>query len=151
MVSMLRSTPHPEPAAGRRTGRLRGAAAASAAAVMLILAGAPAATAAPESVTKELHLEYGASVLHGTVTFSNRTVTIDGTLHAVGCRFVWGDSYAKTNYLGSGSSKHHCDKNHPIHVPVPADVAGGATLVKVFLDAPGAGQGHTEKWIYRDF
>ncbi|KFU77242.1 hypothetical protein SAMN04489729_0593 [Amycolatopsis lurida] len=122
-----------------------------AATVALVLAGAPAATAAPESVTKELHIEYGASVFHGTVTFSNRTVTIDGTLHAVGCRFIWGDSYAKSNYLGSGSSKQHCNKNHPIHVPVPADVAGGATLLKVFLDAPGAGQGHTEKWVYRDF
>ncbi|MFJ8916322.1 hypothetical protein [Amycolatopsis sp. NPDC102389] len=123
------------------------AAAAGMAAAGLVLAGAPAATAAPASVVRSFYVEYGASYASGTATFTNRTVLLEGTLHAVGCgRSVYGYSYAGPNYLGTASSTPRCDGNWPIDIPVPANKPGGADRVLIQLDAP---DGANSEWFYR--
>ncbi|WP_410592000.1 hypothetical protein [Amycolatopsis sp. lyj-23] len=138
MLTTLKSTSRPVPASARRTRR-RTVAAAGVAAAGLVLATAPAATAAQVSVVRNFYVPYGASYATGTATFTNRWVTLDGTLHAVGCgRTVYGDSYAAGNPIpgGSASSTPRCDGNWPIHIPVPADVVGGADSVAVSLIVP---------------
>ncbi|MEU4519894.1 hypothetical protein AB0F52_14380 [Amycolatopsis sp. NPDC024027] len=143
MFTMLKSVSRSAPATARRT-----AAAAGVAAVGLVLATAPAATAAPTSVARHFHVPYGNSYADGYATFTNRWVTLDGTLHAVGCgRVVYGDSYAAGKYLDSASSTPRCDGNWPIHIPVPADVVGGADSVLITLAAP---DGTAARWAYRD-
>ncbi len=139
---------HPAPTTARRTRRRT--VAAGAAAVGLVLVTAPAATAGQVSVVRNFHVAYGASYATGTATFTNRWVTLDGTLHAVGCgRVVYGDSYAAGKGIdgGSASSTPRCDGNWPIHVPVPADVVGGADSVLITLAAP---DGTAARWAYRD-
>jgi hypothetical protein len=141
---MPKSTSHPAPTTARRLT----AAAAGVAAVGIVLAAAPAATATQVSVVRHFHVPYGNSYADGDATFSNRWVTLDGTLHAVGCgRTVYGDSYAAGKYLDSASSTPRCDGNWPFHIPVPADVVGGADSVKITLAAP---DGAASKWAYRD-
>ncbi|RSM78100.1 hypothetical protein DL991_18630 [Amycolatopsis sp. WAC 01375] len=152
MFSILSSTPRPAPTTASRTRRRRRrtAAAAGVAAVGLVFASAPAATAAPASVVRDFYVDYGASYASGTATFTNRSVILDGTLHAVGCgRVIYGDAYAGPNdsdYLGSGSSTPRCDGNWPFHVPVPADKPGGADRVLITLAAP---DGYDAVWVFR--
>lgn len=100
------------------------------------------------SVVRDFRVPYGASYATGTATFSNRWVTLDGTLHAVGCgRAVYGFAYAGINPVGDGaSSTPRCDGNWPFHVPVPADVAGGADSVFITLVAP---DGSNSVWVDR--
>jgi hypothetical protein len=145
---MLKSAPHSAPTTARRTRCRRTAAAAGVAAVGLVLATAPAAAAAPSSVVRHFHVPYGNSYADGDATFTNRWVTLDGTLHAVGCgRTVYGDSYAAGNYLDSASSTPRCDGNWQFHIPVPANVVGGADSVLITLAAP---DGSAARWAYRD-
>jgi hypothetical protein len=134
---MLKSTSHTAPTTVRSARRRRATAAVGVAAVGLVLAAAPVATAAPASVVRDFTLPYGASHATGTATFTNRSVILDGTLHAVGCgRTVYGYAYAGNYPLGSASSTPRCDGDWAFHVPVPADVAGGADSVDVELLAP---------------
>jgi hypothetical protein len=64
--------------------RTKSAVCAVAALASLVLV-TPAATAAPAPVVRDFYVDYGASYATGTATFSNRWVTVKGTLHAVGC------------------------------------------------------------------
>jgi len=97
------------------------------------------------SVVRNFRVPYGASYAIGTATFTNRWVTLDGTLHAVGCgRAVYGYAYAGLNPLGEASSTPRCDGNWSFHVPVPANVAGGASTVDVVLKAP---DGYNDVWV----
>ncbi len=76
----------------------------------------------------------------GTATFTNRTVLLEGTPHAVGCgRSVYGYSYAGSNYLDTASSTPRCNGDWPIDVPVPANKPGGADSVLIQL-APRPGR-----------
>jgi hypothetical protein len=140
--------PRSAPTTASRTRRRRAAVVAGVAAVGLVLASAPAATAASESVVRDFYVDYGASYASGTATFTNRSVILEGTLHAVGCgRAVYGDAYAGTdNYLGSASSTPRCDGNWSLDVPVPANAAGGADRVLITLVAP---DGTDFVWAYR--
>ncbi len=149
MFTMLKSASHFAPTTAHRTRRRRTTAAAGVAAVALVLTTAPAATAAPASVARDFHVSYGASYADGTATFTNRTVILQGTLHAVGCgRAIYGYSYAGGNPIsgGAASSTPRCDGNWSFDVPVPANVAGGADSVLIELVAPD-GYGYT--WAYR--
>ena len=145
----MKSTSRSAPTTARRTRLRRAAAAAGVAAVGVVLATAPAATAAPASVW-HFHVPYGASYADGDATFTDRSVILDGTLHAVGCgRYVWGDSFNgpdSSGHLGSASSTPRCDGNWSFHVPVPADVAGGADRVLITLIAP---DGRNRDWAFR--
>lgn len=135
MFSTPRSTAHPAPPTSPRIGRCRAALAIGAATAGLVLTGVPVATAAPDSVTKPVTVWYGASSFSGTVNFSARTVTLQGTLHAVGCRYVGGVAYAGSKGLGSNSSPWICDTDATVTVPVPANQPGGADNADVILKA----------------
>ncbi|MEU8633612.1 hypothetical protein AB0C38_15690 [Amycolatopsis sp. NPDC048633] len=139
MFSTLRSFAHRTPPTSHRIGRCRAAAAIGAAAG-LVLTGAPVATAAPASVTKPVTVWYGASSFSGTVNFSNRTVTLQGRLHAVGCRYVGGVAYAGSTGLGSNTTPWICNTDTTVTLPVPANQPGGADNADVILKATD-GQG----------
>ncbi|WP_327548612.1 hypothetical protein [Amycolatopsis sp.] len=102
------------------------------------VATAPAATAAPASVSRPFTVKYGASIYKGTVNFSARNVTITGTLHAVGCRYVKAEAYVGVDTnppLGRNQSPYYCNTNVPITLPVPANKPGGADNVDISLSA----------------
>ena len=139
MFSTLRSTAHPTPPTSHRIGRRRAAAAIGAAAG-LVLTGAPVATAAPASVTKPVTVWYGASSFSGTVNFSNRTVTVQGRLHAVGCRYVGLSPTQGSAGLGSTTSPWICNTDTTVTLSVLANQPGGADNADVILKATD-GQG----------
>jgi hypothetical protein len=142
---MLKSAPRSAPTTARRPRRRRTAAAVGVAAVGLVLATAPVATAASASFVRDFYVDYGASYATGTATFTDRSVILDGTLHVVGCdRAVYGYAYAGLTRLGVASSTRRCDGNWTFHVPVPADVAGGASTVDVVLMAS---DGYDDVWV----
>ena len=146
---MLKSTSRSAPTTASRTRRRCAAAAAGVAAVGVVLATAPAATAAPASVVRHFHVPYANSYADGDATFTNRSVILDGTLHAVGCgRTVYGYAYVGDDpaSIGKASSTPRCDGNWPFHVPVPADRVGGAISVRVELVVP---EDLDWVWVYR--
>lgn len=115
--------------------RGRAAVAAVAAAAGLVLVGTPAATAAPAGTSHDF-LVYGAdgaSYITGSVSFSNRSATVDATLHAVGCRRGYAYAFAGTTQLDVVSTSTHCNSNTGETFPLTADVVGGANHVKVSI------------------
>ncbi|MDX3193934.1 hypothetical protein PV458_36525 [Streptomyces sp. MN03-5084-2B] len=148
-LTMLKSVPRSKSTIMHRIRRRRAAAAAGVAAVGLVLATAPAATAAPASVVRHFHVPYGASYIDGDATFTDRSVILDGTLHAVGCgRYVKGQSRARDIILDEATSTPRCDGNWSFHVPVPANVAGGADEIVIYLKAPDGFESYS---YYRNF
>ncbi len=131
-----------------RRGKSRAAAAMFAAVAGLVLAGAPAATAAPASTAPIDLVDPGSgSSFHGTAAFSNRSVTVTGTFHAVGCRRFYAASHAGGKQLNIRSTSLHCNTKSQETLPLTANVIGGANFVRVALtDASGVGVG---KDIYR--
>ncbi|WP_406131585.1 hypothetical protein [Streptomyces sp. NBC_00989] len=97
------------------------------------LLGAPAAGAQTAAYpTTTFDVTYGASYARGTLTWYNRSVGVDGTLRAVGCRRAWIGTYtASASELDARSTSTQCDATYPIVTTVPADVPGGAGIVVV--------------------
>ncbi|USQ85496.1 hypothetical protein NFX46_17945 [Streptomyces phaeoluteigriseus] len=104
------------------------------------LLGASAAGAQTAAYpTSPVNVPYGASYVHGTLTWYNRSVVFDGTLRAVGCRRAWFGTYgASGNQLSAKSTSTKCDVTYPINVAIPADVPGGAAYVIVCVDDANA-------------
>ncbi|NEA54773.1 hypothetical protein G3I60_11610 [Streptomyces sp. SID13666] len=110
------------------------------------LLGAPAAgahTAAYPSTDFEVTV--GNTWTKGTVTWLNRSVVVTGTHKSVSsaglayCRLTWAYTYnaADTVQLGSNDSKPvdtACGTSKNFTFTVPANVVGGAGLVRVCLD-----------------
>ncbi|NGO08745.1 hypothetical protein G5C60_14315 [Streptomyces sp. HC44] len=106
---------------------------------------APAASAAPApaapaaSSTSPFDVTYGATYARGTLTWNNRSVTVNGTLRSVSasdCRRVYvstHDASDEGRNLGLKSSSLACNEVKPISFTVPADVPGGAAYVRVCL------------------
>lgn len=126
-----------------RYGKGRAAVAMFAAAAGLVLAGAPAATAAPAAIAPVDLVDPGSgSSFHGTAAFSNRSVTVAGTFHAVGCRRFYAASHAGSTQLDIRSTSLHCNATTQETLPLTANVPGGANFVRVALaDANGKGVG----------
>ncbi|EPH44229.1 hypothetical protein ABT390_09720 [Streptomyces aurantiacus] len=112
------------------------AAVGSAALTAGALLGAPAAGAQTAAYpTTPFDVTYGASYVRGTLTWYNRSVGVDATLRAVGCRRAWFGAYgASGNQLGAVSTSPKCDTTYKFKVPIPADAPGGAAYVIVCLD-----------------
>ncbi|GHI90446.1 hypothetical protein ACWGF3_17710 [Streptomyces xanthophaeus] len=104
------------------------------------LLGAPAASAQTAAYpTTPFDVTYGASYARGTLTWYNRSVGVDGTLRAVGCRRAWFGAYgASGNELGAKSTSTKCDVTYPLQTVIPADVPGGAVYVIVCIDDANA-------------
>ncbi|AZM56954.1 hypothetical protein DMA15_33930 [Streptomyces sp. WAC 01529] len=101
------------------------------------LLGAPAAGAqtAPYPTTP-FDITIGASSVRGTLTWRDRSVGAAGTHRVVGCGRVWFSTYgASGNELGTWSSRTRCDGIYQFNAELPADVPGGATAVRICLDA----------------
>ncbi|MDQ0605426.1 hypothetical protein QF037_009771 [Streptomyces canus] len=101
------------------------------------LLGAPAAGAQTAAYpTSPFYVDdYAASYAYGTLTWYNRSVGVDGTLQAVGCRRVWFGAYgASDKLLGTRSTSTQCNTTYPLKTGIPADVTGGATYVIVCID-----------------
>jgi hypothetical protein len=109
-----------------------------AAAAALALAGAPSAAAADGATVDLGHV--GATYFTGTVNFTNRSVSVDGVIRALStsCRRVYASAYdANANPLGPiRSTSTWCTTSPAQHIPLEANVPGGAAIVVVeFTDA----------------
>ncbi|WP_407838629.1 hypothetical protein ACE1OC_23305 [Streptomyces sp. DSM 116496] len=104
------------------------------------LLGAPAASAQTTAYpTTPFDVTYGASYVRGTLTWYNRSVGVEGTLRAVGCRRAWFGAYsASHSQLDVKSTSTKCDVTYPIKTLLNADVPGGAAYVIVCLDDANA-------------
>ncbi|MDX8147651.1 hypothetical protein SK854_36460 [Lentzea sp. BCCO 10_0061] len=126
--------------------RLAAGVTALAATAGMVFGAAPSAAAAdyPYADIEMSHLKFGATYVTGRVTFYNRSASVVGTGHFVGCRtlYAWaidkqpGD---KEVALDVGSTSPQCDKDHPINIPLEANIAGGADRVILEL-RDGAGK-----------
>lgn len=89
------------------------------------------------SAATGFNIPYGQTYTKGTVTFSNRNVLVSGEQKAVsssGCRYTYAETYdASGHRLGSNRSKITCGMSESFSFGVPADVAGGAAFVEVWL------------------
>lgn len=114
--------------------RLAAGLAAFAAAATATLAGAPAASADVSRTIEARDIKVGASYMTGTITFYNRSVSVKGPAHLVGCRTIYATAYdiqegGGLKRIDIGSSSPQCDKDHLINIPLDADTPGGADMV----------------------
>ncbi|MET9147260.1 MULTISPECIES: hypothetical protein [unclassified Streptomyces] len=105
------------------------------------LAGAPAAQARP-AVAYHFHVPNGNTWTDGTVTFSNRSVLVEGVQKSVastveGCRNTLGYTLDSHGDLLTMNASHPmdeaCSTSKSFDFVVPADVVGGAAFVRVCL------------------
>ncbi|SHM90699.1 hypothetical protein [Actinacidiphila paucisporea] len=109
--------------------RLAGAGAALALGSTVMVFAAPSATAASANVS----LPYGASYYTGTATWSNRSVAIDGSFKATGCRRVYARAFAGSTSLDFRSTSTWCDTSGPADFTLVADVVGGSDNIWVYM------------------
>jgi hypothetical protein len=97
----------------------------------------PAAAGAAAYPVTHFSLPYGNTYTTGAVTFYNRSVSVDGEQKAVsssGCRYTYAETHDATgNLLGSNRSQITCGGSEKYSFGIPADVAGGAAFVEVWL------------------
>lgn len=126
---------------------------AALAAATVALGGAPASAA--DSVTRTIEMDdikYGASYLTGTITFYNRSVSVTGAAHFVGCRTIYATAYdiqegGGLKRIDIGSSSPQCDRDHLINIPLSADTPGGADMVMLEMrDGDGKNLGPFEEY-----
>ncbi|MGR4880499.1 hypothetical protein ACIPUC_13820 [Streptomyces sp. LARHCF249] len=110
------------------------------------LLGAPAAGAQTAAYpTTDFDVTVGNTWTKGTITWYNRSVVVTGTHKSVSsagpayCRRTWAYTYnaadtVKLGSAGSDSSDTACGTSKNFSFAVPADVPGGAGLVRVCLD-----------------
>ncbi|WP_188270558.1 MULTISPECIES: hypothetical protein [unclassified Streptomyces] len=91
------------------------------------MAGAPAAAAGSISI------EVGASYYKGTPTWSNRSVSIDGSFKATGCRRVYARAWAGTSSLDFKSTSTWCNRSGAADFALSANVAGGSDYIWVYM------------------
>ena len=104
------------------------------------LLGAPAAGAqtVPYPSTA-FDVTVGASSVRGTLTWRDQSVRAAGTHRAVGCNRVWFSTHgASGNELGMWSSGTRCNVTYQFNAELPGDAPGGATSVRICLDAATA-------------
>lgn len=97
----------------------------------MVFAATPATATATASAS--FSLDVGASYYKGTASWSNRTVTIDGSFKATGCRRVYAEAYAGDTPLGLQSTSTWCDRSGPQDFSLNADVVGGSDNVYIYM------------------
>ena len=102
-----------------------------------LTAGSAAATT--DAVT-HFDITYGATYFVGDVTWFNRSVSVDGSLRGLsgtGCRSVlaqtWIPSDIGGTVLDERSTSLVCNAVVVEHIPLDADVVGGAGTVEIYL------------------
>jgi hypothetical protein len=112
--------------------RAKVAAAVAAAAVATVVSAAPSALAADPST--EFKLEYGASYALGHVRWHLRSVDVDYSIKAYGCRQLVAFGYdADGTKRGSAYSPVVCNFTYTSTMNVPVNVPGGAAYVRFYF------------------
>ncbi|WP_125797503.1 hypothetical protein [Amycolatopsis sp. WAC 01376] len=107
----------------------------------MVFAAAPASATVAAYPTSDFSIEVGASYYKGTVTWYNRSVSVNGAFKASGCRRVYAEAIAGTRWLDWQSSSTWCDESGPAPLHLNADVDGGATKVNVWMTTENASKG----------
>ncbi len=114
--------------------RAKIAAAVTAAAVATVISAAPSALAADPSST--FKVEYGASYALGHLRWHQRSVDVDYSIKAYGCRQLVAFGYdANGTKRGSNYSPVVCNlpDAYTSTMNVPVDVPGGAAYVRLYF------------------
>ena len=97
-------------------------------------------TLAASYPTKQFRVEYGNTYSDGYLTFYNRSVGVTGEQKSVsttpsGCRYTHAEAFNSSGgKIGEGDSQVTCGRSEKFTIkPFPADVAGGAAYVRVWL------------------
>lgn len=104
-------------------------AAASVAGIAFAATPATAAVAAAANIS----IEYGASYYKGTATWSNRSVYVNGSFKATGCRRVYARAFAGSTSLDFQSTSTWCNRSGPADFPLEANVVGGSDNIWVYM------------------
>jgi len=104
------------------------------------VAGAMVFTATPAlAAAANVSVVYTESYYKGTASWSNRSVTIDGSFKATGCRRVYAEAFAGSTPLDFRSTSTWCDTAGPADFSLSADVVGGSDNIWVYMtDGTGA-------------
>ncbi|WIX92459.1 hypothetical protein [Amycolatopsis sp. DG1A-15b] len=104
------------------------------AAVATLVSAAPAAVAA-DPRTQFGPLRYGASYALGYLRWHARSVDVDYSIKAYGCRTLWAFGYdANGNLHYPPAQATVCDTTDTETMNVPVDVPGGASRVLLQFD-----------------
>jgi len=96
----------------------------------MVFAATPATAAVAASTVS---IEYGASYYKGTATWSNRSVFVNGSFKATGCRRVYARAFAGSTSLDFRSTSTWCDTSGPADFSLAADVVGGSDNIWVYM------------------
>jgi len=106
----------------------------AAAAVAALVSAAPAAVAA-DPRTQFGPLRYGASYALGYLRWHARSVDVDYSIKAYGCRTLWAFGYDGNGYLHYPPAHATvCDTTDTETMNVPVDVPGGASRILLQFD-----------------
>ena len=100
------------------------------------------AASATTEATTHFDIIYGNTYFVGDITWYNRSVEVDGTLHGISCRTVVATTYTtdlSRPPLDERSTSPVCNASVVEHIPLNADVYGGAAYVVMNLDDPYGG------------
>ncbi|MEV0113668.1 hypothetical protein AB0H77_10545 [Streptomyces sp. NPDC050844] len=112
-----------------RTRKVGVAVTAAASVAGLAFAATPATAVAAANIS----IEYGASYYKGTATWSNRSVYVNGSFKATGCRRVYALAFAGSTSLDIQNTSTWCDRSGPQDFPLKANVVGGSDNIWVYM------------------
>ncbi|MEV0523792.1 hypothetical protein AB0I66_10215 [Streptomyces sp. NPDC050439] len=97
----------------------------------MAFAATPATAVGAAAAT--ISIEYGASYYKGTASWSNRSVSIDGSFKASNCRRVYARAFAGSTSLDFKSSSTWCNRSGPADFALAANVVGGSDNIWVYM------------------
>ncbi|MGW6026515.1 hypothetical protein [Streptomyces sp. NPDC055214] len=97
----------------------------------MAFAATPATAVGAAAAT--ISIEYGASYYKGTASWSNRSVSIDGSFKASNCRRVYARAFAGSTSLDFKSTSTWCNRSGPADFALAADVVGGSDNIWVYM------------------
>ncbi|MFD4631127.1 hypothetical protein ACFVYR_07960 [Streptomyces sp. NPDC058284] len=95
----------------------------------MVFAAAPASAAGAATFS----IEYGASYYKGTASWSNRSVSVDGSFKASNCRRVYARAFAGSTSLDFKSSSTWCNRSGPADFALAANVVGGSDNIWLYM------------------
>ncbi|MEU0161679.1 hypothetical protein ABZ154_23295 [Streptomyces sp. NPDC006261] len=117
-----------------RTWKVGMAVAAAASAAGMAFAATPATAAdVSAAAAADVSIEYGASYYKGTASWTNRSVSVDGSFKATGCRRVYVRAFAGSTSLDFKSTSTWCNRSGPAHFDLAANVVGGSDNIWVYM------------------
>ncbi|GGX46182.1 hypothetical protein GCM10010353_70990 [Streptomyces chryseus] len=99
----------------------------------MVFAATPATATVAEYPTSSFSIEYGASYYKGTATWYNRSVDVNGSFKATGCRRVYARAFAGSTSLDFKSSSTWCNRSGPVRFSLDANVVGGSDNIWIYM------------------